>query len=359
MAGGNVHFSGQVLNDALAKAIAFLRREQMPYGEFKTLLGIPKSMSNAVLDSSPFVTSFIIYALSHAVDLPIGDMIDKAAAFLRSEMEFGGVWRYWSSRQHKHARLPPDLDDTSCISYALKVAGEKVPNNLWAFRSGRDSAGRFQTWLLPTPRNRLNARFLALRSIGFAQARMRVRRIAVPAEEDPRFKIMHIDPHDVDPVVNANVLLYLGERAETQAAIAFAIETVRQGRTPFSLYYQEPLTLYYAVARAFRHASPQLSVLREQIVGAVLSRCRSIAPPTPLQAALAASALLTFDGASDAIVRLTATILESQDRDGGWDVYPFYHVLGSRELTTGFCIEVLARLRSRETGSRHLGVAAV
>src|ERR1700744_2921968 len=102
----------------------------MPHGEFKTLLGADKSMSNAVLDSSPFVTSFVIYALAHALDFHVMDMIAKATAFLRSEMEFGGVWRYWSSRQHKHARLPPDLDDSACISYALKLAGARVPHNI-------------------------------------------------------------------------------------------------------------------------------------------------------------------------------------------------------------------------------------
>jgi hypothetical protein len=192
------------------------------------------------------------------------------------------------------------------------------------------------------------------RPIGFAQAQIRAWRIGRPAEEDARFRVMHIDADDVDPVVNANVLLYLGERAETQPAVEFIVETVSAARPPFSRYYEEPLTLYYAVARAFRHAAPQLSILREQVLANIFSHCQQIAPASPLQAALAASALLTFDAETEAIVQLATRILESQRADGGWDIYPFYNVWGSRELTTAFCIEVLARLRSLETDRKHV-----
>ncbi|MBV9066053.1 MAG: terpene cyclase/mutase family protein [Methylobacteriaceae bacterium] len=335
--------------DAMARAIEFLRREQLPHGEFRTVLGADKNMSNAVFDSSPFVTSFVLYALAHVRGIVVDDIIAKAVAFLHSEMEFGGVWRYWSSRQHKHARLPPDLDDTSCISYALKITGEPIPNNLWAFHAARDPGGRFWTWLLPRRSNLLNPLFVAFRAIGYAQGRIRARRIGTPGTEDARFRIMQIDPNDIDPIVNANVLLYLGERAETQPTIDFLIETIRQGRVPFSLYYEEPLTLYYAVARACRHASPRLSILGENIAAKTLARCGEIGQLSALQAALAASVLLTFAGGSDALPSLITRILQSQRGDGGWEVYPFYNVWGSQELTTAFCVKVLASVGAHHT----------
>src|SRR5438477_10142971 len=100
---------GVVMNidDAIDSAVDFLRRHQLPHGEFKTLLAQHRNMSNPVFDSSPFVTSFVLYAFSHLDRASINEMASKALAFLRAEMEFGGVWRYWSSRQQKHARLPP------------------------------------------------------------------------------------------------------------------------------------------------------------------------------------------------------------------------------------------------------------
>ena len=298
-------------------------------------------MSNPAFDSSPLVTSFVLYGLTHVDRAPVADIVSRAASFLTSEMEFGGVWRYWSSRQHKHCRLPPDMDDTACISFALKNAGFRPPKNGWAFRGARDSAGRFRTWLFPTSRNRTDPWFVFARSVGFCQARLRTAKVETPDSEDPRFRVMHIDRDDVDPVVNANAVLYLGERPDTVPAIEFVIDTVLHEPAARSLYYEDALALYYAVARAYRHSSPRLSVLAEPIVSRILAR----EPDgfNPLQAAMAASALLTFAPASSLAGRLVRRLLDAQRDDGGWDAYPFYNVWGSEELTTGLCLEVLAR----------------
>ena len=334
------------IDDAIDSAVDFLRRHQLPHGEFKTLLAQDRKMSNPVFDSSPFVTSFVLYAFSHLDRASIDEMASKALAFLRAEMEFGGVWRYWSSRQQKHARLPPDLDDTSCISYALGIMGDSIPRNRWAFRCARDPQGRFQTWLLPTRRSQLTPRFLFARSIGFCQARLLAKGAVREQPEDPRFRTMHIARDDVDPVVNANVILYLGECAETTRAIQYVIKTVQDHRPPFSLYYEDPLALYYAVARAHRHASPRLATLRDTIV----DRVRKVGGKrgtfaNPLCAALAASVLLTYESCPKLIAGIIDYVLKMQREDGGWNAYPFYNVWGAEELTTAFCIEALARFR--------------
>lgn len=333
-------------DQAIVRAVAFLRNRQLPHGEFVTLLGADKHMSNPVRDSSAFITSFVVYGLTHVDRALVDDIVKKAASFLRSEMECGGVWRSWSSRDHKHCRLPPDIDDTACNSYALKRAGCAVPNNRWAFRCNRDDAGRFKTWIFPTWRNVLNPWFSFARAAGFCQARLRTRHVATPRFEDPRFRVMHIRRDDVDPVVNANALLYLGEGPDTLAAVQFVIDTVLNEASPgWSLYYQDRLDLYYAAARAFRHASPRLAVLREHVVSRIAERVNGAERLNALQAALAASALLTFEPAS--AVQLLDRILDTQREDGGWDVYPFYNVWGSEELTTGLCLEVLARFVER------------
>ncbi len=328
---------------AILRAVAFLRSRQLPHGEFVTLLGADRRMSEPAFDSSPFVTSFVLYGLTHLERGSVGDLVAKAVSFLRSEMEFGGVWRYWSSRQHKHRRLPPDLDDTACISFALKSAGHPPPDNGWAFRANRDAAGRFKTWVFVTRHNRLDLRFALARAVGFCQARLRTRSVPAPGSEDPRFRVMHIDRDDVDPVVNANVLLYLGERPDTLPAAALVSETVLDAPAGWSLYYEDPLALYYAAARAFRHSSPRLSRLREHVAARITERAANPERLDPLQAALAASALLTFAPASALAGELVRFIRESQRPDGGWNAYPFYNVWGSEELTTGLCLEVVAR----------------
>ncbi len=333
---------------AIFEAVAFLRRRQLAHGEFTTLLGADRQMSNPVFDGSPFVTSFVLAALIDLARFGVEDIVTKAASFLLSEMEFGGVWRYWSTRQHKHCRLPPDLDDTSCISYALRRAGYSVPDNRWAFSGTRDAAGRFKTWILPREQNRLTPWFLLARAAGFCQAYLRTRSATTPLLEDPRFRVMQIDRGDVDPVVNANAVLYLGESADTRPAIEFIIAAVRDNRATWSLYYEDRLALYHAVARAFHHSAPALSAARADIVEQILERCQRPGLLNPLQSALAASTLLTFEPAAPSVQDLLRSILESQRDDGGWDAYCFYNVWGSEELTTGLCIEALALSQSIE-----------
>jgi hypothetical protein len=153
---------------------------------------------------------------------------------------------------------------------------------------------------------------------------------------------MQIDPEDVDPVVNANAVLYLGERSDTVPAIRFIIETVQKKHARWSLYYEDRLALFYAVARAYRHSAPALSVLGNRIADEILERCHQSEKLTPLQAALAAAALLTFAPGSSAAGTLLRLILDSQRADGGWDAFAFYNVWGSEELTTALCLETLA-----------------
>lgn len=334
-----------IIDDAIDRAVAFLRKQQLPHGEFKTLLAKDRAMTDPVFDSSPFVTSFVLYALSHLERASIADIAGRAVSFLREEMEFGGVWRYWSSRQHKHGRLPPDLDDTSCISYALRSMGARVPNNRWAFRCCREPAGRFQTWLLPR-RGGLRPWFLLARLIGFCQARLLTGKVLPDGPEDPRFRTMHIVRDDVDPVVNANVILYLGQSEETAAAIQYLIDVVTAQASPFSLYYEEPLVLYYAVARAHRHAAPGLAVLKDTIIEAVENRRGEDGSfANPLCAAMAVSVLLTYDSRPKIARQSIDHIVRMQRDDGGWNAHPFYNVWGSEELTTALCIEALCRSR--------------
>jgi hypothetical protein len=159
---------------------------------------------------------------------------------------------------------------------------------------------------------------------------------------------MHIDREDVDPVVNANVILYLGERDDTRPAIDFVVSTVLADAMPFSLYYEDPLALYHAVARAYRHGATALGVLRQPILDRIARRTSPLDGLTPLQAALAASAVLTLDPDAPLGRELVRIVRSTQRGDGGWDAYAYYGVWGSDELTTAFCLEALARASPRQ-----------
>ena len=131
------------------------------------MLGFDPALADAQIDSSPFATTFIVYALNEVKHERSIGMMMKAVDFLAREMEFGGVWRYYSSLQFKHCKIPPDLDDTSCSTYALRLAGRKTPDNEWIFHYSRDNSGRFLTWILRKPGLKFAPRFWFARMAGW------------------------------------------------------------------------------------------------------------------------------------------------------------------------------------------------
>ncbi|MHB8267020.1 hypothetical protein [Bradyrhizobium sp.] len=340
---------------AIERAIAFLCESQLPSGEFKALLGSDERLSNAVFDSGPFATCFVIYSLGHVEHPKVRGMKDAALDFIEREKEFGGVWRYYGRTQFKHCRVPPDLDDTACASYALKSNGRQFRSNRWIFRATRDDRSRFLTWILPKPNSHPLSPLRIARGVGAMQARWALRFVDRPDQvSDARLLRTSTDPvppDDVDPVVNANVILYLGEHEDTRAAIAWLVDAVRDPQESLSLYYKDPLALCYMVSRAYRHAAPSLVQARESI----LARVAGFARPdgafgTPLSTALAACTLLTFEPESALLPPAIAALLKSQRSDGSWEASPIYsgphEYWGSAEITTAFCLEALARYRT-------------
>ena len=349
----------EIIKKAIDRATSFLCETQLPSGEFTCLLSSDPSMNFAVPDSTPFITCSVIYALGFVDGDRIEEAKGRALEFLASEMEFGGVWRYFGRTRFKHCRVPPDLDDTACASYALLRNRRPVPNNRWIFELNRDQKGRFLTWILPDSRAGLLSPQRLRQFVGDQQAEGRRRRAPQPAHvTNPRFAELArdpISPDDVDPVVCANVLLYLGEDASTEATKAWLIETVREAKQDFSIYYKDPAILYYAVARAMYHGCSGLGVLRDVIVNRIcedLARSESL---DPLRAALFASTLLMLDRKNRHLNELTENILRAQQVDGSWPARPYYsgpeEFWGSPQLTTAFCLEALARQEASDIAS--------
>jgi hypothetical protein len=348
------------LDHAITRAIDFLERAQLASGEFRTLIATDPAMSNAVFDSSPFVTTFVVHALGHVRSSRTRAMIDKALEFLRGEMEFGGLWRYFGRCQYKHCRLPPDLDDTACASDSLRRNGRRPPANRWLFRANRDAAGRFLTWVLPRPKAAGATPLRLACAIADWQAERARRRAPRPVvATDPRLLTTDADPvapDDVDPVVNANAILYLGESPDTRPAIDW-LNAMLSGETEAraSHYYPDALALNYMVARTYRHSAPSLGTSSDHLLRNTLQRRQPDgAFGSVLATALAVSVLLTFDPRNPSLAAAIGFIRSRQQRDGSWPTECFYRAptefWGSPELTTALCLEALARHRDALAG---------
>jgi len=271
-------------------------------------------MRRTFFDSSIFATTFVLYSIAH-MDIPcVPAMTKRAISFLTEEMHGPGLFQYFTS---KNARsIDFDLDCTACASVALQRSHPFIMRgyNIRRFIENRNEAGLFYTW------------------VGSAAL-----------------------ANNVDSVVNANVVFYLGDRDVTKSACRYLIDIIKSGHEGDSYhYYLDNMTLYYAVSRAYARGTSSLSGAREAIIEKVLQSSKDDGSfGNELATACAVCSLANFEYDDVTRLRDAARYLERQQRaDGSWrraamwvamlhqlDVY-----FGSEELTTALCLEALTHV---------------
>lgn len=267
----------------------------------------------------PFVSALCVLALENSGDPLATAMCAATRAYLSDTIEYPGLWRYY-----RH--LPQDLDSTSLCSLVIRdhpwiALGRNVPQ----FLANRDEEGRFMTWVL--------------------------------ADGEPdvvsKFRI------EADPVVNANVIAFLGDHPATRNAWNWLEALIVEGRLAgSSKWYPDTVSIYYAVARAMNLARPALERLRPVLADRILGlRDENGDFGNVLQTAQAISALHKI-GSLDRIDarHLIEELVGSQHDDGSWpELLAFgdqtlnWGVFGqighgSEAVTTAFCIEALEGL---------------
>lgn len=308
----------ETIQGALHRGLELLQDRQQPHGEIAafryrddSLVGFPS------FESSPYATTYVLHALEQVVHSALATravvsrskaLTARARAFLAEEMEPPGLWRYYSSRNSKC--LAPDLDDSACASFALREVHDviRLGLNFRLFLANRDENGLFRTFLSSGANN-------------------------------------------VDAVVNANVLLYLGEREETRATGRYLVEITNEGEVDgASLYGLNELSFAYVLSRAYHQGAAGLADCRAALTSRVLERRQQDGSfGDPFDTALAVNSLLNLGrGEPDLLVPTLRSLLAAQGEDGSWpraaffiDFYGGYY--GSEELTTAFCLEALAR----------------
>ncbi len=289
---------------AIRKGLNFLYLKQRFWGEFATYRC---KQNYCYFDSSPFVTTFVLYSLKDINHYKARRMISKGVSFLLSEKEPGGIWRYWSS--HNSKTLPPDLDDTAVASFILKHYRHYFEDNLNVFLNNRDEKGLFQTWLWADSKIRSN---------------------------------------DTDCVVNANVLLYLGDRPETAAACKFINDAIKK-ELDCSVYYPNRLVFYYMVSRAYANGTTCLKESKEKIIKDTLKRMKKDGSfGDELNTALAINIIYNLDSNYRNLGDSIKYLLRTQKADGSWArgvffIDPGRYEYGSEELTTALVLEALQK----------------
>ncbi|MYE02489.1 MAG: hypothetical protein F4Y03_14695 [Alphaproteobacteria bacterium] len=267
----------------------------------------------------PFVSALCALALESCDDDRAVAMRMATGSYLIGKIEYPGLWRYY-----RH--LPQDLDSTALCSLAIGdhpwiLLERNVPRLL----DNRDENGRFMTWILD--------------------------------DDEPdvvsRFRL------EADPVVNANVIAYLGDRPETRAAQQWLETLIAEGSLDgSSKWYPDEAAIHYAAARAVARVQPALDRMRPALANRILNlRDEEGEFANILQAALAVAALFNIGSLEriDAKRQLEGFIIAQQE-DGSWpEILAFGDQSlkwgtvgqighGSDTVTSAFCVEAVERL---------------
>lgn len=334
------------LDAGIRRGLEFLRRSQLPSGEFRAYMSTDNSMEkDCVADSSPFPTALIAYSLGFAERDEAGPMLDRALGFFLAEMEGPGLWRYWTKQHRYHSIIPPDLDDIACVSYVLGRHGVRFPANRELVFANRSPRGLFYTWMTPRWPMPLKPGYL----------RVVLRQLLSPVKLYYFWKLNESEPDDVDCVVNANVLLYLGESDETRGVVDYLIDAVRQRREDCcDKWHLNRFTFYYVVARNFEAGVAALASVREEAVARIVGAANEDGSvgENALDTALAVCALISWRSFPPELGAAVRYLAGAQREGGDWPRVALYYGgpkkyygWGSEELTTGFCLEALLRYR--------------
>jgi hypothetical protein len=338
---------------AISRGLEFLARHQLRWGQFNIDYAEDRPDLRRWLisaDHSPFATSHIVYSLTFSQRPHAKQMINRAIKYFCDEMVGPGLWRHWNKSHPRHSFIPPDLDDIACISYLLQQYNIPIPDNKPLFFINRNARGLYYTYLIPRLVRTFNLTYWQIVLGDLNPGRAYFFWTRTPASRG-----------DVDAVVNANILLYLGERPETQPIIDWLIEIVQTGREASSdSWYLDPFTFYYAVARCYWVGIFQLERVRDLITDRILKTSQPDGRfgENEMQTALAINTLLSFGMDHQGLQPALSFLIQAQRDYGAWRRYPYYFGgpkrpawWGSEELTTGLCIEALTRSEPSEMQS--------
>src|SRR5260370_31790075 len=296
------------LDQAIAQGIDFLYAMQLPSGTFQIFCSPhPLLEEECRPDYSTFQTAQISYCLNFTKSEKVKEILRKAIRFLVSVMQDGCVWRYTCSPNPDY--LAPDVDDTACISFLLRRHGVSIPDNTGVILGNRDSRGLFYTWILPrlTWTTHMSYWRVALRQ------RLNLRQLHW------FYTVTECKAGDVDLVVNANVLYYLGERPETAPIIRYLIQVIaEQTEETCDRYYASRFTFYYFLSRNYAAGLRAF----EAVGDTIMARIKSYAHPDGvignhiLHTAQAACALMDWGDHSTVLDNAIQAILYARDSSG-------------------------------------------
>ena len=306
---------------AIARGVAYLESVQLPSGEIPIEISPTAEMTGECV-REPCVFPTALAARTLSITPTAVRVRSRALDFLEREMDPDGLWRHPSSDKPQYYDTPLDVDDTSIASVALAADSRVAPDNRRFLLANRNNSGLFKTWIVRWwPHPILTYRF---------------------------FRYTTAEVSDVDAVVIANVVYYLGDCEETRPSIEHMLKVLRANQEMRSTkWYERRFTVWYFFSHALRDIAPAAGEM-------IVPRIEAATPSNSLELAVAISTLFLWNCLPD-----VQALLNAQLESGGWPSTGFYHMgvkqisanefratppwWGSEALTTIFAVEALTR----------------
>ncbi len=332
------------IDHSIDRAITYLVNHQFPNGEFVTYIAPDAAMQEwCVPDSVTGVTALIGQCLLPFEDRPVVDtMLNRACGFLSYQMMRGGVWNYFTRWHHLFKFLSPDTDDTVVISAFLKRRKVSFPDNTRLLLENRTKKGLFYTWFTIHPE---------FKKYSKTYWRLIARELKSPFKTLWYWMKHDHRRSDIDLVVNANCVCYLGYSDITKPSVDFIVETLKSGKEKGSDKWYINMIVYYSfLSRLFEMDIPGFDEIKEIFIEKVKKAIDNsqVFMNCSIELALATSSLLRAGYKNNTLLKsYTDRITELQQSTGEWERYEFCSgpakilVWGSEELSTAFCIEAL------------------
>ena len=339
------------IEDSISRGLNYLCHHQYPNGEFCVYMSGDDAMRGwNQPDSSIFPSSLIGSSLCFLKEYPIArDMLAKTGWFLRCQMGRGATWNHYTNSHMLRALCPQDADDTACVSKLLEQCGVDFPSaqNISLLLDNRRKDGLFYTWIT----------FRLLPNTNKDYWLLALKEFLHPLKSFMFWQKMECKKNDVDAVVNANILYYLGDIKETQPIIEWMLKIIEENKEAHcDKWYRNVLTVYYFFSRNYHAGIAKLEAIKNTIISRILVLINSDGSIGDCVAdtSFAVCTLLNFNFSGPELTNAVRFIMTSQKDTGEWERCRIYYGgpkkivgFGSEELTTAFCLEALARYQKR------------
>ena len=349
----------ETIGTAVQKGLDFLSERQLSTGGFSTLTAQAVNGTNEEMEvfdygdkkgtvevdlHSVFPAILIGLALLPAAGVGnTGDLLQKIARFLVDNGNRFGIWQHFTKEHPLHEVTPSDEDLSAMASAFLRQMGIPIPDNHKALLDNKRPDGLIYTW------------FTFRKDLNFNPAYWYccLRELKNPVKSHFFWKYLECERDDIDAVVNANVLSYVGLNEKIAPIVRWMNEVIAGGTEHCcDKWYLKKSTVYYFFSRNYHLGieglEPMRRTIRERVLASFLDN--GSVENHPLDTALMINTLLNLNYRQDIPAAAIAFLLGQQKQKGNWARRILYYGgpkrimgWGSEELTTAYCVEALFR----------------